>query len=160
MLKKRSFLVVLAVAVTILSGMTTQALTCQSLSQASESIGAIAQIQHNNGALVTLNGEPLPYAGEYFPVEAGDTIEIGRGYTQFTLQMASPDTVLWTIQIFPGDRFASFSLEDYLVNTDQPFSDTSTLASGRVDVIAYGFDPEHPYPIVLTAVDSVSTSEP
>ncbi len=131
-----------------------------SLNNQTDSIKPMAEVRHNNGALISLNGELLPFDSDYFPVLEGDIIEMNRGFTDFSLLITNPDSVLWNIQIFPGDSFASFNLEDYFVNTEQPFSEITNLPSGDGNVIAYGFDPENSSSVVLTALSSETTSVP
>lgn len=120
----------------------------------------VAQVRHNNGARLSLNGEQLPFASDYFPVQVGDTITTSRGFTDFSLQIPDPEAVQWQVQVFPGDSLAVFALEDYFITRETPFSDLTSLPSGDGLVIAYGFDADQPSPVVLTPVASQSVPEP
>lgn len=113
-------------------------------------VNSIAQLQYNNGSLITLNGQLIPADSGLVAVNENDIIEMGRGFTDFDLLMSNPSQVLWDIQVFPGDRSALFTLDDYVVvDTEQTFRDVTNLPSGRGNVIAVGDDPENPSPVVL-----------
>lgn len=122
----------------------------------------IAEIQHNNGARITVNGEMLDFGEADFPILAGDIIEFDRGFTDFNLSVADPEAVTWQVDVFPGDSFAFFGLDDFAVNTDEPLSETTALSSGQGEVIAYGFDPDNSKPVVLQSLqdDTQAVPEP
>jgi hypothetical protein len=143
-------------SVTFVTFITFSAITltaAESLAQQLEAPESVAQVRHNNGARILLNDQLLPFASDFFPVEEGATIYFNRGFTDFSLFTNSND-LLWDVQVFPGDSFASFNLEDYFVNTEFSFTEVSTLPSGDGNVIAYGFDPEQPFPVILSALPS------
>jgi hypothetical protein len=122
----------------------------------------VAEVAHNNGSLISLNGETLPFGEGSFPVEEGDVIEFETGFTDFTLLTAEPESTLWEVEIFPGDSIASFNLEEYsvTVEAEEPFSELTPLPSGQGNVIAFGFDPENSAPVTLTAAESEAKSTP
>ncbi len=126
-------------------------------------INSIAQVRHNNGGLISLNGELLPFGGpnsDLFPVFEGDIIKFDHGYTDFDLLISDPEQVKWELQIFPGDSDAYFNLEGYVVNTNKPFTTVTNLPSGNGFVAAYGFDPKNLSPVVLKPLLTESESVP
>ncbi|NJN20918.1 MAG: PEP-CTERM sorting domain-containing protein [Leptolyngbya sp. RL_3_1] len=122
----------------------------------------VAEVGHNNGSLLRLNGESLPFGEGRFPVQEGDVIEFGTGFTDFTLLTTEPESTLWEVEIFPGDSTAFFNLEAYsvTVEAEERFSALTPLPSGQGNVIAFGFDPDNAAPVKLTAVDSEAKSTP
>ncbi|MEB3210296.1 MAG: hypothetical protein VKL39_03035 [Leptolyngbyaceae bacterium] len=114
---------------------------------------AIVEVSHYNGATLTLNGEELPWGQEATPLEVGDTIAIGSGYSEFGVQVPDDSSLVWKVDIFPGDSLASVELGDYYLSVEEPTSEIVTLSSVRGYIIAYGYSPDQPTPVVLTLLD-------
>ena len=123
---------------------------------------SFATIEHQNGSLLSLNEETLPFAsGETFPLNPGDIIEFGRGFTAFSLIQEEPEN-LWQTQIFPGDSFASFCIAGKCIDTTpNAFLQLNTsLPSGEGNVIAYGFDSEDNPSVRLILLEAEFESVP
>lgn len=106
---------------------------------------SIFQIQHVNGALITLNKKELPYASEaIFPVDSGDVIEFNQGVTEFEIHLSSSEDTLWQVEFFPGDSSASFCLDNGCKTVEEPTVDFILIPSGSKTlagmIIAYGVD--------------------
>lgn len=82
--------------------------------------------QHNNGATVWLDGQPVP-VGESFEFSLGSTLEIGTGFTDLSVvNLPGTEDIEFLVELLPTDE------------GNQGVSIQAPLGVGSFNAIAYG----------------------
>ena len=116
-------------------------LTAQPALSAFLAPGEVVTWQHDNGGLVRLDGELVPF-GSSFELGAGSTLEIGTGFTSLSLlSLPGTEDIEFTVQLLPSNSYSSISGPDGFnlsANIDEGASTQVTLGDGSFTSIAYG----------------------